>query len=209
MYSLKDGGQDWKQKRMGDEPLARRLFLILTIFFCASAAFSAEATCGGRFIVPRAELESILAKIETTAGPLSWLEGEVVAVGQNSCTLRTDGKEHSFLLGPACEIFANGLPSSLNALRPVAPGAFFWARLWLDSGGGIRIIEAIYCGGELMLIEVGQDEMTGIAPDIPTPVTLPIADWRYVGHLVPGQSIYVLLDLTGRVRWVHELFSAL
>ena len=182
------------------KPAKSRLVAALMIpgLLCAFAGRSAP---GSRFTVPRVDMGPVLARVEASGRPLALVEGEVISAGGNRCLLRTGGSERSFTLRAGCPVFANGMPACLEAIRPVAPGAFFWAGLWLDRAGAPFAVEAVYCGGELVLTAVTPTHLAGVSPETGGIVVLPVI----AGLACPARgTVYVLLDLNGRVRWLRE-----
>jgi len=165
-----------------------------------------RAAAGSQFVVTRADTGPILAQAEKAFGPLASVEGEVLEAGGDRCVLRTsDGITRAFVLHAGCPIFANGLPSCLAAIGPVAPGALFWAKIWFDRGNALVALEAVYYGGELELTSICRTMLRGFSPEHGILVSLPIAGQCQPRQLAAGQSIYVLLDLDGRIRWVRVL----
>ncbi|MGE5528410.1 MAG: hypothetical protein ACM3X6_04620 [Patescibacteria group bacterium] len=181
---------------------ALRLALILALI-PAFGWHSGRAADGSCFSVPRAPAGQVLDRLAAAYGPLSPIEGEVAAVGETACRLERGGVELVFAWAPGSVVFANGLPACPQAIRPVTAGARFWARIWLDAGGAAHLAEAVYCGGELLLTGVEGAELSGIAPETGGLIRLTLSDGCLVPPLHPGQSVYVLLDLENRVRWLR------
>ena len=62
------------------------------------------------------------------------------------------------------------------------------------------VIEAVYCGGELLVLAVSTAGLTGLAPETGETVSLAVRGDCPPAQLVPGRLIYVLLDLDGQMR---------
>ena len=142
------------------------------------------------------------------------LTGEVatVAADGRAFTVRLPGGEAAVVsVGPGCLVRRNGQVASLAALRPVALGFAPDVRVWLADDGTAFLVEGFYegcealvkaAGGEGALLELfagGQasGEEKVVAPDCPVQKgteTLP------AGALRPGQWVYVLFGLDGRVK---------
>lgn len=155
-------------------------------------------------MVRRVDFSALLVHIGGEARSLAYTEGEVVAVEPGGCMLRTEGRSRRFALRPDCPVFVNGHPGVPWAMRPVAPDAFFWAGIW-SRAEEAAAIEAVYCGGELMVLESSPGGLIGWSPEIREVFHLPVRPGKALGYLRPGQSVYVLLDLEGRVRWAKAL----
>lgn len=185
--------------------------VLRAVMACACAGLlwlcpaGAEAAPGSQFFVIRAGLAEILADSGAAYGALSAYEGAIMGLDHGRCLLDTRGGAVSFTLAPGCVILANGKSACAEALRPVTAEASFWAEVWADRRGILRVIEAVYAGGELWLTEVSPGGLTGYSPEAREIVALPVAAGSLPEGLLPGMRVYVLLDLNGRVRWVKVL----
>lgn len=155
-------------------------------------------------MVRRVDSSLLRSHIGEEARSLAYMEGEVIEVGEGGCVLRTEGGLRRIALHPDCPVFVNGRRSILWAMEPVAPEAFFWAGIW-SRADEAAAIEAVYSGGELMVLESSPGTLTGWSPEMREVIKLPVRTGRALGCLQPGQGIYVLLDLEGCVRWAKIL----
>ena len=189
----------------GDEPLFRALGPGFLVFLILAGSMTVAAAPGGRFSVARADLRPILAQV-SRFGPLTSVEGEIREVGEDWCSLWDGRGQRRYPLPEECPVFVNGRSACLVTIRPVAPNAYFWARLWCDRNGDPVVLEATCCGGELLVLAVTADILTGFAPETGETVSLRArGDYCPPGQLVPGQLVYVLLDLDGQIRQVFVL----
>ncbi|MGE5553456.1 MAG: hypothetical protein ACM3XZ_05985 [Betaproteobacteria bacterium] len=140
-----------------------------------------------------------------------WLAGEVAAVHPESESLRLktpDGVERVVQLAPGAVVRRDGQPSTLWALRPVAPGFCHEVLVWLAPDGRARLVEGEYPGGEARVVTVGSERLTLELLDgrltvrqlAPACRVSRAGNWFGVEVLQPGQWVYVLFDLSGRVK---------
>ena len=165
---------------------------------------SSRAAPGSEFVVRRVDLSTVLRNNGGDKRLFAYNEGEVVAVEPQGCVLRTEDGARRFALRPECPVFVNGHRSVPWAMRPVSPEAFFWAGIWFRAEEAAAV-EAVYCGGELMVLESSPGGFVGWSPEIKAVFHLPVRPGKTVEYLHPGQIVYVLLDLEGRVRWAKSL----
>lgn len=78
--------------------------------------------------------------------PWRMVHGEVVQVfpEQHKILLEHAGQKEIFQLVEDCQILREGSPVTLSSLRPIAPGAFQDALLWLDHRGEVNLVLANY-----------------------------------------------------------------
>ncbi|HHW15735.1 MAG TPA: hypothetical protein GXX28_12525, partial [Firmicutes bacterium] len=139
------------------------------------------------------------------------LVGEVVAVDPagGSLAVRTPGGDgYRLTLAAGALVRRDGQPSSLWALRPVAPGFCQEVRLWLDAQGRVLLAEGSYPGQEARVVAVGGGQLTFATLDGAV-MTRPLTSgcrverggrWLEPEVLRPGEWVYVLFDLGGRVK---------
>jgi len=188
----------------GDASLFRALGAALLVSLIFAGGMMTAAAPGSQFMVARADNQLILAQA-SRCGPLASVEGEVEEVGPNWCVLRDGLGQRCYRWAEECPIYVNGRLSCPATIRPVAPNAYIWARLWCDRNGAPAVIEAAYCGGELLVLAVTAAEITGLATETGETVSLAVRQDCPPEQLVPGSLIYVLLDLDGRIRRVFVL----
>lgn len=176
-----------------------RVGAALLVSLILAAGITAVAAPGSQFTVARADIQPILAQA-SRSGPLTSAEGEIEEVGPNWCVLRDGRGRRCYRWAEECPIYVNGRLSCPSAIRPVAPDAYVWARLWCDRDGVPMVIEAAYCGGELLVLAVSTAGLTGLAPETGEMVSLAVRGDCPPAQLVPGRLIYVLLDLDGQMR---------
>lgn len=178
-----------------------RSILLVTLVFCC---LRVQAAPGDVFTVRRAEMADFFGQSIPARGALKIWEGELILVQEDQCVIRDASGEHILRPGRESRIFVNGHPSCLEAARPVGPDAFFWARAWSDLDDNLVAMEAIYFGGELCACDLSDGLLTGFSPELGRRVTLPLAE-EYRPCLEPGRSVYILLDLLGRIRSIFVL----
>ncbi len=179
--------------------LSRRVRLLLLPALAAAVMWSARAASGSMFNVPRVDA----SRLSPDICGLTASDGEITGVSPGHLRMRGAGGEVEYEILPACAIYANGLPASLAALRPVTDEAFFWARIWRDGRLTVKAVEAVYCGGELLVQSVAGPYLLGVSMETGGEVRLALAVPGQT--LRPGRLVYVLLDLEGRVRWYQRL----
>ena len=136
---------------------------------------------------------------------LTPLEGEITSVSEHACVLGHGAAARRFEVPEGIFIIADGHRVCVEYIRPVARHAYFWARLWFNRAGALVIIEAVYVGEELILIGIGSGFLAGYSPEDERSVVLPVREGFALEGFKIGGSIYVLLDLEGRVRWAVPL----
>lgn len=188
---------------------ARACLVTAIVFLGWVCMISVAAAQGSQFVVPRAGVEAVLAGFRESWGPVHTREGEIVALERRICRLNEGGVVNDFPFAATCTVFANGLPACPEAVRPVSPEYGFWAKLWIDGDGTVRLVEAVYLGGELLLTAVSRESLIGLLPERQTLITLQTTAGLSIDGLAPGQLVYVLLDLDGRVRQAKHLSSSL
>lgn len=182
----------------------RALGSFFLVSLIAAGGMTAAAAPGSQFRVARADIQPILAQA-TRLGPLFWVEGEIREAGPNWFAVSNDRGRHCLRMAGTCPIFVNGRLSCLAAIRPVASNAYVWARIWCDRNGVPAVIEAAYCGGELLVLAVTAAEITGLSTETGKMVSLAVRG-DYPPELpAPGRLVYVLLDLDGQIRRVSVL----
>jgi len=128
-----------------------------------------------------------------------------VGVEPDACWLVDEiGDKWCFRLRPETRVYINGFPGNPQAMRPVAPGAFYWAGIWARDDEAVAI-EAAYYGGELVVESSSPYELRGWSPERQRSFSLKTRKGWTLGDLFPGQMVYVLLDLEGRIRRVQIL----
>ncbi len=183
----------------GDASLFRALGAALLVPVILAGGITAAAAPGSQFMVARADIQPILAQA-SLSGPLASVEGEIEEVGPNWCVLCDGRGRRCYRWAKECPIYVNGRLSCPATIRPVAPNAYVWARLWCDRDGVPMVIEAAYCGGELLVLAVTAAGLTGLATETGETVSLAVRGDCPSEQLVPGRLTYVLLDLDGQIR---------
>ncbi|MDI6871764.1 MAG: hypothetical protein QME79_10500 [Bacillota bacterium] len=162
-----------------------------------------------RFTV--AALISFLVALQTLNGSACGMTGEVVAVDPEGGSLwvRTPGGAGQVVeLAPEALIRRNGQPCALWALRPVVPGFCHEVQVWLTADGRARLVEGTYPGSEARVVAANRETLTLELGD-GTTVARPLApgfrvsqsgQWLGMEALHPGQWVYALFDLEGRVK---------
>lgn len=169
--------------------------LMVTIFW-GRPITAAPGSC---FVLKR--IDPALWQEKTTA----YTEGEVIGVEPGLCRLlEATGRRKSFRLRPTTKVYINGLPATPAAMRPVAPGAHFWAGVWSRNDEAVAV-EAAYYGGELIVEAVASGKLQGWSPEEERTVFLLCREGIDLAEVTSGQIVYVLLDLDGRIRQVKIL----
>lgn len=177
--------------------------LLLTLF-----ALRAEATTSVFSFPNRNQVEQALQNYTENCGPLVCIEGEISAVTTDGISLRErDRRESTFSLN-AAEVFVNGQAGVSAALRPIAPGFNFAARLYFDQEGVLRLVDGWYVGVEAEVLTVdperrfltvqpldhAQINQFIFSPLLPATSPLP----------TPGEICFILFDWEHRVRQISS-----
>jgi hypothetical protein len=129
----------------------------LILFSLTFLALRAEATVNGLFFPDRNQVEQTLHLYTKEYGPLVCIAGEISAVTTDGIRLREmDRSERTFSLNDAA-VFVNGQAGVNNALRPIAPGFNFTARLYFDHQGVLRLVDGWYLGVEAEVLAVDRE----------------------------------------------------
>jgi len=181
-----------------------KLKVPLTIICLLAMASWTGATGNGLSSPPRDRVAAALQACVEKYGPLTDVEGEVMTVGTDWISLReVQAREKTFSCRTA-EIFVNGYAGHLSALRPIAPGFYFAARLYFDQQGILRLVDGWYVGAEVevLAVEAGGRLLTVqpleqaqtyrliLSPHLASPSPA----------LAPGSICFLLLDWEYRVR---------
>ncbi|MGQ9778413.1 MAG: hypothetical protein ACUVRM_00860 [Bacillota bacterium] len=176
-----------------------RFFLVV---FLGLAGPPLLAAPGSRFTIKRVDPSLLLPQggEETKGHGYKYIEGEIIEVKPGECwLLGEDGAKRRFVLGPDARVYINGLPGDPWAMRPVTPEAFFWAGIWGRNDEAVAV-EAVYYGGELVVEASFPEGLRGWSPERQMSFFLPVRKGLRLDGLRPGQMVYVLLDLEGRIR---------
>lgn len=147
---------------------------------------------------------------------LSQVYGEVLQISPQELTLRTTDGIFTAVLNSNTLIYCNGMPSSWQALLPVATEAFFEARVYLKNrqvvavegfyyGEEVMIAGWEYCGYRLKLKLFSLCRQTTEFRLLSKAVSNP----RNVEWLKLNQNVFVLYgaDETVRAVYYHKQFS--
>ncbi|WP_231133424.1 hypothetical protein [Capillibacterium thermochitinicola] len=102
----------------------------------------------------RNQVEQALHSATENWGPLVCLEGEITDVTADGFRFRASDHEESFFSHQDAEVFVNGRAGLCTALRPIAPGFNFDARLYLDRAGVLRLVDGWYVGVEAEVLTI-------------------------------------------------------
>ena len=124
--------------------------------------------------------------------------------------IRRDGGEECFYPVNDCLVFVNGRPGENAALKPVAPGCYFYACLYFLPDGKLHLVAGWYLGGEVKILKIEEADggrslvtVRGMENTGETTVV-----WYYPedgAGLFPGMTGYLLLASDGRVRTFFPL----
>lgn len=176
--------------------------LAVLLLAWAEAVLAAPGSC---FEVARVDPEQILKHLAAQQGNLSAVQGELVQVGMDGGVLETGRVRRVFRFHRDAAIYVNGRPACPAAARPVGPDQFFWAGLWWSRAGEVLVMEAVYCGGEMTVVSASPEALSGSIPETGAVLHLPVAASCRRPPFSPGDAIYVLLDLEGRIRRIWRL----
>ena len=188
--------------------MKKRLCFGIIIFLFIRPGIRVEAT-GSKFSPPlRTVVEKAISCCAESYGPLVTQVGEVLAVSADRITLSGPVSGEETIKATVATVFVNGHSGDLMALRPVAPGFYFAARLFFDQQGILRLIDAGYVGAEVEVItvDIGRRLLT-VQPLDQTqtyqltfspllPATSP--------QLAPGDICFLLLDWENRIRKIFR-----
>ncbi|NLC53313.1 MAG: hypothetical protein GX770_05045 [Firmicutes bacterium] len=175
-----------------------------TVLFLTLFALRAETTVNVFSFPDRNQVGQALHIHTGNYGPLVCIEGEISAVTADWISLRQkDRGEITFSLKDA-EVYVNGQVGLCTALRPIAPGLNFAARLYIDHEGVLRLVDGWYVGMEAEVLAVDPEcrfltlrpldtpetNRFIFSPLLPTTSPLP----------APGEVCFFLFDWEHRVR---------
>lgn len=176
------------------------------LFFLITTAVPTGATVNNLSFPTRTKVEQALQEAVESWGPLVCREGEISAVVADRISLREVGRGESMFFLGAAEVFVNGQPGNSTALRPIAPGFNFAARLHFDQEGVLRLVDGWYVGTEVKVLAVDPERNL---------LTVQPLDHTRTGRLAfsphftatsplpaPGETCFLLFDWEHRVRQI-------
>jgi len=151
-----------------------------------------------------------IAKEEKQGALLYTVTGEVIATERVKLTLSNSvGITQEYPVAEA-EIYLNAMLSSAEALRPICPGRYIQARLYLNDWGEVEFVEAWYIGGEVRLVAVeseSKDEnysvlLKGLDTDQEGwfPVSRKLN--QVMQEIQPGTVLYCTLNILGEINYI-------
>lgn len=172
---------------------------------CLLAVTSWTGAAGNGFSFPARH--RVAAALQTCAekyGPLTVEEGEVTTVGSDWLSLRANQAGEKTFPCLNAAIFVNGYAGLLPALRPIAPGFYFAARLYFDQQGILRLVDGWYVGAEVEIraVEAGGRRLTVQPVDQAETYQLILSPHLAPPSpaLAPGSICFLLFDWEHRVR---------
>ncbi|NLY73934.1 MAG: hypothetical protein GX075_01355 [Firmicutes bacterium] len=131
-------------------------FWVLSMLLAIGSNGLASQAVKPDFQKNRAEFELIR---KTSIDPLL-LKGEIIGINQREIVLNpligNEGAYHLQLV-PDTKIFCNGVISQWEALRPVAPKAFFEGEALVNERGEVIVVNAFYYGEECVIEKFGYE----------------------------------------------------
>lgn len=104
---------------------------------------------------------SDLDKIQKNTPGLVLLKGEIIGINATEIlinSLTRDKEIYRLKLGPNTKFFCNGIDSQWEALLPVAPGAYFEARVLVDDEKEAIAVSGFYFGEECVVKKCYQNQ---------------------------------------------------
>jgi len=193
----------------GKDILLSRLPVLVLIGLLPIWTRAVQASPGSCFEVTRIDPAPLLGCLTERYGSLSANQGELIQVGPAGGVLQTKQARQTFRFHRDAVIYVNGRPACPGSAKPVGAEQFFWVELWQSRIGEVVVMEAVYCGGELRIISASPEFVTGFAPETGMVLCLPVAASCRRTWLSPGDAVYALLDLEGKIRYLQRLDDSL
>lgn len=211
-YKPPDECLEWLQKEVYTmtHSHSRFCFLLFLPALLLAGFHRAQATPAGLILPDTCRFTGLLAVEEERHGPLRQEKGEIIAAEKDYLIIRRDGGEECFYPVNDCLVFVNGRPGENAALKPVAPGCYFYACLYFLPDGKLHLVAGWYLGGEVKILKIeeadgGRSLVTVRGLENPGETTVV---WYYPedgAGLFPGMTGYLLLASDGRVRTFFPL----
>jgi hypothetical protein len=115
--------------------------LLFIIFLNTSTGLDACPTRNPREQSPLLEMKNV-----STGPGMEEIYGEVTAISATEVAIDTGAQKYHLRLASQVQIFCNGLPAVWLALRPVAPEAFFEAKILVNLQNEVVFITGAYWG---------------------------------------------------------------
>ncbi|HHT49099.1 MAG TPA: hypothetical protein GXZ98_07385 [Firmicutes bacterium] len=181
--------------------------LLAIVFFILAVTSRTDATVNGFSFPPPNRVAAALKACEEQYGTLAVEEGEIIAVTADRISFRGYQTGEKTIPPSTTAVFVNGCAGELAALRPIAPGFYFTARLYFDQQGVLRLVDGWYIGAEveILAVETGSRFLTVQPLDQTQTYRLHLSPHLTIpsSALVPGKICFLLLN------GEHQVFKIL
>ncbi|NLM37635.1 MAG: hypothetical protein GX202_05865 [Firmicutes bacterium] len=127
------------------------------VLFIVLIGLPTEAMANVLAFPGRNQVEEAVRFTTENWGPLVCLAGEIADVTAEGIRFSAKGCGERFFSHQDAEVFVNGRAGLWPALRPIAPGFNFAARLYLDQAGVLRLVDGWYIGVEAEVLAIDQE----------------------------------------------------